>query len=204
MDTVDDTQIKPMRHDSPPDAADLLCVAREELGHLCSRAGVESTLVAGSARHCGYSAREAAALPEGVHVEAFRKRAAVRIPARLIDDHVIYPGRDLLDSSRAGRPPPDRVEPNAVDNRMKAVCELRVQRKGSSSLTDQGHLRPLLIGRRRQILLAKDLWQAIEAFRKDTDDATPWNRSFRAPTSSPSAVSATVLAKAHLATEWLP
>ena len=195
MDTVDDNQIEPMRLYRPLEAAELLGVTEGELRSLCAQAGIETTLVAGSRRywgydlllalgsfplphklveimpHRGYSAKQAAILLGGVDVEAFQQWAVGKIPVVVMGDHVVYPGRDLLDALGASRPPSDRVEPNAVYNRMEAIQVLRIGRKGFASLIDQGHLHPILVGRRRQLFLGKDLLRALQRLQENAEDA---------------------------------
>jgi hypothetical protein len=88
-------------------------------------------------------------------------------------DHVVYPGRSLLDALGASRPPSDRIEPNAIYNRMEAIRVLRVGRKGFVSLIDQGYLCPVLIGKRRQLFLGKDLLRALQRFQESNADSDP-------------------------------
>ena len=195
MDTIDDNQIRPMRLYRPLEAAELLGITEGELRSLCEQAGIETTLVAGSRRYWGYdllqalralplphqlvgimpnrgySARQATILLGGVDVEAFRQWAVGKVPVVVMGDHVVYPGRDLLDALGAGRPPSDRIEPNAVYNRMEAIQVLRIGRKGFASLIDQGHLHPILVGRRRQLFLGKDLLRALQRLQEKAEDA---------------------------------
>lgn len=197
MNTVDDKIIRPMRLYRPLEAAELLGVTEGELRSLCEQAGIETTLVAGSRRywgydllqalgvlplphqlveivpHRGYSARQAAILLGCVGVEAFQQWAVGKIPVVVMGDHVVYPGRDLLDALGASRPPSDRIEPNAVYNRMEAIQVLRIGRKGFASLIDQGYLHPILVGRRRQLFLGKDMLRALQRLRENAQDADP-------------------------------
>lgn len=197
MGAADDKQIRPMRLYRPLEAAELLGVTEGELRSLCDQAGIEDTLVAGSRRYWGYdllqalralppphqlaeivpnrgySARQAALLLGGVDVEAFQQWALGKIPVVVMGDHVVYPGRDLLDALGAGRPPADRVEPNAVYNRLEAIQVLRIGRKAFASLIDQGRLCPILVGRRRQLFLGKDLLRALERLREEAGAAAP-------------------------------
>ncbi|MBN1314591.1 MAG: hypothetical protein JXA42_03955 [Anaerolineales bacterium] len=195
MDAIDDNQIKPLRLYRPLEAADLLGVTEGELRSICEKANIESTLVAGSRRYWGYdllqalgalpllhqlieivpnrgySAKQAAMLLGNVNVEAFQRWAVGKIPVVVMGDHVVYPGRDLLDALGANRPPLDRIEPNAVYNRIEAIQALRIGKKGFASLIDQGHLRPILIGRRRQLFHGKDLLRALQQIQENTGNA---------------------------------
>jgi len=195
VNTIDDNQVKPMRLYRPLEAAELLGVTEGELRSLCMQAGIETTLVAGGRRywgydllqalgtlplphelveimpHRGYSARQAAILLGGLDVEAFQQWAVGKIPVVVMGDHIVYPGRDLLDALGASRPPSDRIEPNAVYNRVEAIQVLRIGRKGLAGLIDQGHLRPILIGRRRQLFLGKDLLRALQRLQENANGA---------------------------------
>lgn len=195
MDGANDNQIKPMRLYRPHEAAELLGVTEGELRSLCAQAGIETTLVAGSRRYWGYdllqamgalplphqlgqilprrgySARQAALLLGGVEVEAFQQWAVGKVPVVVMGDHVVYPGRNLLDALGASRPPSDRIEPNALYNRMEAIQVLRIGKKGFASLIDQGHLRPILVGRRRQLFLGKDLLRALHRLQESVEEA---------------------------------
>ncbi|MBN1317208.1 MAG: hypothetical protein JXA42_17120 [Anaerolineales bacterium] len=191
MDTVDDNQIKPLRLYRPHEAAEILGVTEGELRSVCEKADIETTLVAGSRRYWGYdllqalgalhilhqlieitpnrgySAKQVAMLLGGVNVEAFQQWAVGKIPVVVMGDHVVYPGRDLLDALGANRPPLDRIEPNAVYNRIEAIQALRIGKKGFANLIDQGLLRPILIGKRRQLFLGKDLLQALQQIQEN-------------------------------------